>query len=52
MGEKKVVVIIVKKSIMGIRALELNLFKLVTYVSHRRVYRQKLKLITTYLITL
>ena len=39
MGEKEVVVIIIKEFIMGIYALKLNLFKLVTHVSHHRVYR-------------
>ena len=39
MGEEEVVVIIIKKFIVGICALKLNLFRLVTRVSHRRVYR-------------
>ena len=52
MGEKEVMVIIVKKFIMGIYTLEPNLFRLVTRVSHHRVYKQKLKLIAAYLTTL
>ena len=39
MGEEEVVVIIIKEFIMGIRALELNLFRLVTRVSYYRVYK-------------
>ena len=38
-GEKEVIVIIVKKFIMRIRALELNLFRLIARVSHYRVYK-------------
>ena len=41
MGEKEVMVIIIKEFIIGIRALELNLFELVTRVSYYRVYRQE-----------
>ena len=36
-GEEEVVVIIIKKFIIGIRALELNLFRLITCVFCRRV---------------
>ena len=50
--EEEVIIIIVKKLIIGICALKLNLFRLITHVSHHRVYRYKLKLITTYLIIL
>ena len=52
MGKEEVIVIIVKKFIIGIYVLKPNLFKLVTHVSHYRVYKQKSKLITTYLTTL
>ena len=52
MGEEEVMVIIIKEFIMGICALELNLFRLVTRVSHHRVCRRELKLIVTYLTTL
>ena len=52
MGKKEVVVIIVKEFIMGIRALKLNLFKLVARVSYHRIYKQKLKLIAIYLTIL
>ena len=38
-GEKEVMVIIVKKFIVGICALKLNLFELVTCVSRYRVCR-------------
>ena len=38
MGEE-VVVVIVKKFVVGVRALELNLFVLVARVSRRRVCR-------------
>ena len=38
-GKKEVIIIIVKKFIMGIHILEPNLFELVTCVSHHRVYR-------------
>ena len=48
---EEVVIIIVKKSVIEIRALELNLFKLITRVSYRRVCRQ-LKFIATCLTTL
>ena len=51
-GEKEVIVIIIKEFIMGIHTLELNLFKLIAYVSHYKVYRQELKLIAIYLTTL
>ena len=51
-GEEEVMIIIIKEFIMGICALELNLFKLVARVSYYRVYRQKLKLIATCLTTL
>ena len=49
---KKIVVIIIKKFIVGICALEPNLFGLITRVSYYRVYRQKLKLTATCLTTL
>ena len=52
MGEKEVMVIIVKKFIVGIRALEPNLFGLAAHVSYYRVCRRESKLITTYLTTL
>ena len=52
MGEKEVMVIIIKKFIMGIRALTRNLFELIAHVSCRRVYRRELKLIATCLTTL
>ena len=52
MGEKEVIVIIIKEFIVGIRTLEPNLFKLVARVSHYKVYRRELKLITTCLTTL
>ena len=52
MGEEEVMVIIIKKFIVGIYALELNLFELVARVSYYRVYRWELKLITAYLTTL
>ena len=51
-GEKEVVVIIIKKFVVGIRTLKPNLFRLVTRVSYRRVYRQESKLIATYLTIL
>ena len=51
-GKKEVVVVIIKKFIVGIRALELNLFRLVTYVFYYRVNRQELKLIATCLTIL
>ena len=38
--KKEVIVIIIKKFIVGIRALELNLFRLIARVSCRRVYSQ------------
>ena len=51
-GKKEVIIIIVKKFIVKIYTLKLNLFKLIARVSHHRVYRQESKLITTYLTTL
>ena len=51
-GEEEVIVIIVKKFIMGIYTLKLNLFKLVARVSRYRVCRWELKLIAAYLIIL
>ena len=44
--------IIVKEFIVGIYALELNLFGLVARVSYYRVYRRELKLIAACLTTL
>ena len=38
-GKKDIIIIIVKEFIVGIRTPELNLFGLITRVSHRRVYR-------------
>ena len=52
MREEEVVVIIVKEFIVGIYALELNLFGLVARVSCYRVCRWELKLIATCLIIL
>ena len=52
MREEKVIVIIIKEFIMGIRTLKLNLFGLIARVFYRRVYRRELKLIITYLTTL
>ena len=52
MGKEKVIIIIIKKFIIGIYTLKLNLFRLVARVSYYRVYRQKLKLIATYLTVL
>ena len=49
---KEVMVIIIKKFIVEICALEPNLFKLVTHVSYYRGCKQELKLITTYLTIL
>ena len=49
---KKIMMVIVKKFIVGIRALELNLFRLITCVSYYRVYRRELKLIAACLTTL
>ena len=51
MGEE-VMAVIVKKFIVGIRVLKLNLFGLVARVSHCRVCRQKSKLIAACLTTL
>ena len=42
----------IKKLVIGIRALKLNLFGLVAYISYYRVYRRELKLIATCLTTL
>ena len=39
MGEEEVMIIIIKKFIVGICALELNLFKLIARVSYYRVCR-------------
>ena len=39
MGEEEIVVIIVKKFIVGICALEPNLFELVAHVSYYRICR-------------
>ena len=52
MRKEEVIIIIIKKFILGIRALELNLFRLVTRVSYYRVYKQKLKLIAACLTVL
>ena len=52
MGEEEVIVIIIKKFIMGIRTLKLNLFELVTHISYYRVCRWELKLIATCLTIL
>ena len=52
MGEKEIVIFIIKEFIVGICTLELNLFKLITRVSYYRIYRRELKLIATYLTTL
>ena len=52
MREEEIVIFIVKKLIIGICALELNLFRLVARVSHYRVYKWELNLLATYLITL
>ena len=52
MGEREVMVIIVKKFIVGIRVLEPNLFRLMARVSYYRVYRRELKLMATCLTTL
>ena len=52
MGEKEVVIIIIKEFIMGIYILKLNLFGLVTRISYYRVYRQESKLIAAYLTAL
>ena len=51
-GEEEVVVVIIKKFIIRICALELNLFGLVTRVFCHRVYRCELKLIATCLTVL
>ena len=52
MEEEGIMVIIIKKFIMEIRTLELNLFGLVTRVSYYRVCRREFKLIATYLTIL
>ena len=52
MGEKEIMVIIIKKLIIEICTLKLNLFKLVACVSYHRVYKQKSKLIAIYLTIL
>ena len=52
MGEKKVIIIIIKKFIMGICAPKLNLFRSIARVSCRRVYRWELKLIVVCLTIL
>ena len=52
MGKEEVMVIIVKKFIVGICILEPNLFKLVAHVSYYRIYRRELKLIAAYLTAL
>ena len=49
---EEVIIIIIKKFIIKIYALKPNLFKLITRVSCRRVYKQKSKLIATYFTTL
>ena len=51
-GEEEVVIVIIKKFIVGICILKLNLFRLVAHVSCYRVYKQELKLIATYLTIL
>ena len=51
-GEEEIMVIIIKKFIVGIRTLKLNLFELMARVSYCRVYKRELKLIATYLTTL
>ena len=50
--EEEVMIIIIKKFIVGICALKLNLFRLITRVSYYRVYKQELKLIAACLTTL
>ena len=52
MGEKEIVVIVIKEFIIGIYVLELNLFRLVTRVSCYRVCKRELKLIAACLTTL
>ena len=39
MGEEEVIIIIIKKFIVGICTLKLNLFRLIAYISYYRVYR-------------
>ena len=50
--KKEVVIIIIKKFIVGICALKLNLFELVARVSYYKVYKRELKLIAAYLTIL
>ena len=52
MGKEEVIVIIIKKFIVGICALKLNLFRLVARVSYYRVCKWESKLIATYLTAL
>ena len=52
MGEKEAMIIIIKKFVVRIYTLKLNLFKLVARVSCYRVCRQESKLITTCLTIL
>ena len=52
MGEKEIMVVIIKEFIMGIRTLELNLFELVARVSYRRICRWELKLMAACLTAL
>ena len=51
-GEKEVIVIIIKKFIMRICALEPNLFRLIARVSHYKVYSWESKLIAVCLTIL
>ena len=52
MGEEEVEVVVVEEFIVGIRALEPNLFRLVACVSRCRVYRRESKLMAAYLTAL
>ena len=52
MEKEEVVIIIIKKFVIRICALELNLFGLVTCVSYYKIYRQELKLIAACLTIL
>ena len=52
MGEEEVMVVIVEEFIVGICALELNLFGLVARVSHCRVCRRESKLMAACLTAL
>ena len=52
MGKKEVVIIMVKKFIVGICILELNLFGLIARVSYHRVCRRESKLIAACLTVL